>query len=158
MDWRATWRGPAAGVLVFALWMGLERAMGGWPVASAPAAWLNSGGMARWGWLAFRLAGAVIAVPLAEELAFRGYLIRRLVAEEFDKLPRYRFTTWGLVVSSLLFGAMHGSRWLAGTLAGLVYALIFVRRGRLGEAVVAHAVTNALIAAAVLGLGWWKLW
>jgi membrane protease YdiL (CAAX protease family) len=55
------------------------------------------------------------------------------------------------------FGALHG-RWLAGTLAGLCYALALYRRGRLGDAVLAHATTNALIAADVLATGTWSLW
>ena len=49
-------------------------------------------------------------------------------------------------------------RWLAGTVAGMVYALAVYRRGSLGDAVVAHAVTNALIAATVLCFGAWGLW
>jgi len=48
--------------------------------------------------------------------------------------------------------------WLAGILAGLCYALVYVRTGRIGEAVVAHGVTNALIAADVLIFGHWHLW
>ena len=39
---------------------------------------------------------------------------------------------------------------LAGTLAGLLYAITFLRHGRIGDAVVAHATTNALLAALVL--------
>ena len=62
------------------------------------------------------------------------------------------------MISSVVFGALHGERWLAGTLAGIVYALVLVRRGRMGEAVIAHATTNALLAAWVLSTGQWQLW
>jgi len=158
MDWRFTWRGPALGLLAFATWMALEWAIEGWPAEAVPPALQMAPGPARWGWIVARLLGAVVVVPLAEELAFRGYLIRRLATEEFDLLPPAQFTIWTLVASSVLFGAMHGGRWLAGTVAGLLYALAYVRKGQLGDAVVAHAVTNGLIAAAVLGLGYWKLW
>jgi CAAX prenyl protease-like protein len=61
------------------------------------------------------------------------------------------------LVSSVLFGALHG-RWLAGTVAGMFYAWAMYRRGRLADAVVAHATTNALIAADVLILGYWNYW
>jgi len=158
MDWRFTWRGPALGLLAFATWMTLEWAIQGWPAAAVPAAWQMAPGPLRWGWVVARLLGAVVAVPLAEELAFRGYVIRRLATEQFDRLPPSQFTIWTLVASSVLFGAMHGARWMAGTAAGLLYALAYARKGQLADAVVAHAVTNGLIAAAVLGLGWWKLW
>ena len=158
MDWRFTWRGPALGLLAFATWMALEWAIEGWPAEAAPPALQMAPGPARWGWIVARLLGAVVAVPLAEELAFRGYLIRRLATEEFDRLPPAQFTIWTLVASSVLFGAMHGTRWMAGIAAGLLYALAYLRKGQLADAVMAHAVTNGLIAAVVLGLGWWKLW
>ena len=60
-------------------------------------------------------------------------------------------------MSSLLFGALHG-RWVAGTLAGMAYGLVYHRRGELTDAVVAHGVTNGLIAVAVLAMGAWSLW
>jgi exosortase E/protease (VPEID-CTERM system) len=158
IGWRFTWRGPAIGLAVFALWMGMEWALGGWPAAPAPAALTAAPSALRWGWTLFRILGSVVAVPTAEELAFRGYLLRRLVAEDFDQVPPTRYTMWALAASSVLFGAMHGARWAAGTAAGALYAWAYVRKGQLGEAVVAHAVTNGLIAAAVLLLSCWKLW
>jgi membrane protease YdiL (CAAX protease family) len=48
--------------------------------------------------------------------------------------------------------------WLPGMVAGLVYGLLLMRRGSLGEPVFAHAITNALIVIAVLGFGQWQLW
>jgi len=53
---------------------------------------------------------------------------------------------------------LHGDRWLAGTLAGLIYAFAFLRRGRIGDAVIAHATTNALLAVWVLAGSRWYLW
>jgi hypothetical protein len=47
---------------------------------------------------------------------------------------------------------------LAGTLAGMVYAGVMHRRNSLGEAVLAHALTNALLCVYVLGFGRWDLW
>ena len=68
-----------------------------------------------------------------------------------------RFSWVAFLVSSVLFGLLHG-RWLAGVLAGMLYALAFYRRRSLGDAVAAHAVTNALIAAYVLSTGAWSMW
>jgi CAAX prenyl protease-like protein len=108
-------------------------------------------------WLVFRVVGSVVTVPLAEELAFRGYLPRRLQAADFEAVPLGRFTGLSFLASSVLFGLLHG-RWLAGTLAGMFYALALYRRRDLAEPVLAHAVTNALIAAHVLATGNWSLW
>jgi len=44
-----------------------------------------------------------------------------LISPNFDDLSPVRFTWLSFVVSSLLFGALHG-RWLAGTVAGMCYA------------------------------------
>lgn len=152
--------GPAVGVgvAVFALWMALEPAAPGSAGGSALRSWLA--GLPRglaWSWLALRVIGSVAVVPLAEELAFRGYLTRRLIAADFDRVPPGQFSWPSFLGSSLAFGLLHG-RWLAGTLAGMAYALAYHRRRSLGEAVLAHATTNALIAAVVLATGDPSLW
>jgi CAAX prenyl protease-like protein len=63
-----------------------------------------------------------------------------------------------LLVSSAVFGILHGSRWLAGIVAGVIFGLLLIRRGRMGDAVVAHASANLLIAAYVLLFHDWSLW
>lgn len=105
-----------------------------------------------------RVVGSVVTVPLAEELAFRGYLARRLIAADFEDVSAIHLTWLSVLLSSVLFGAMHQQRWLAGTLAGVLYALVFRRKGELSHAVLAHATTNAMIAAHVLISGNWSLW
>jgi CAAX prenyl protease-like protein len=100
----------------------------------------------------------VATVPLAEELAYRGYLMRRLQSEGFERTP-YAAVRWpALGISSLAFGVMHGAMWLPGTLAGVAYGLLARRSGGLGGSVLAHSLTNALLAACVLGLADWRLW
>jgi membrane protease YdiL (CAAX protease family) len=47
---------------------------------------------------------------------------------------------------------------MAGVLAGLVFAVALRWRGRMGDAVVAHAVSNLLLAVWVLGMGDWAQW
>jgi CAAX prenyl protease-like protein len=107
-------------------------------------------------WLIFRVLGSVLTVPIAEELAFRGYLLRRLISPDFDTLAP-RFTWLSFLLSSFLFGALHG-RWLAGTVAGMLYAWATYRRGKVGDAIIVHATTNVLIAADVLMLKHWNYW
>jgi CAAX prenyl protease-like protein len=69
-------------------------------------------------WLLFRVLGSVITVPVAEELAFRGYLIRKLMAKDFAAVSPGQFAWLSFLMSSLLFGLLH-DRWIAGTLAGM---------------------------------------
>jgi exosortase E/protease (VPEID-CTERM system) len=157
LDWRAGWPSLAAGAAVFALWIGFEQFSGG-AMRGEPAALAQASALARMAWIALRILGAVVTVPIAEELAFRGFLMRRLASPDFESVA-WRTLQWlPFVVSSMVFGFFHGERWLAGTLAGMAYALVLMRRGRIGEAVVAHAITNALLAAWVLTTGQWQLW
>ena len=113
---------------------------------------------ARFAWIAFRVVGAVLFVPIAEELAFRGFLLRRLASTDFESVG-WREFSWGpFLISSVAFGLLHGDRWLAGSVAGAIFALAQIRRGRIGDAIAAHAVANALVAAWVLIAGGWQLW
>ena len=41
---------------------------------------------------------------------------------------------------------------------GFLYAAAYARRGRIGDAVLAHAVTNALLAGWVIFSGAWGMW
>jgi CAAX prenyl protease-like protein len=103
------------------------------------------------------VVGSVLVIRLVEEMAFRGYLLRRLAAADFTGIVACRFTWVSFLLSSVAFGLLHG-RWLAGTVAGMAYALAFYRRGKLGDAVVAHMTTNGLITLLVLITGAWSLW
>jgi exosortase E/protease (VPEID-CTERM system) len=158
-SWSWSWSAVLIGTMVFLVWMILEPTPneadpGTLAIPRALHAMTTSGAML---WLAARFLGAVVMVPLIEELAFRGYLLRRLIAADFDRVPFTRFTWASFLVSSLVFGAMH-QRWLAGTIAGMFYALVVRRRGQLCDGVVAHATTNLLIATVVLTTGAWSLW
>jgi hypothetical protein len=42
--------------------------------------------------------------------------------------------------------------------AGVAYAILLRSKGRIGDAIVAHAVSNLLLAAWVLARGDWGLW
>lgn len=151
-----SWEAVAIGAVAFALWMALE------PARPEGARSFTSGleGLSRgeaWAWVALRVIGSVAIVPLAEELAFRGYLTRRLISIDFESVPVGKFSWASLLISSAAFGMLHG-RWLAGMVVGVLYALALYRKGRLGDAVLAHAVTNLFIAVTVLASGDWTLW
>jgi exosortase E/protease (VPEID-CTERM system) len=164
LDWRFGWVAPLAGAAVFLLWIAPSwlahqheaSRLGAELTALSPAA--------RWSWIAFRVTAAVITVPIAEELAFRGYLARRLMDREFDRVSFSTLTMLAIGISSAVFGLEHMKNmmdWqhlLLGTLAGLAFAAALRWRGRMGDAVVAHAVSNLLLAAWVLGRGDWAQW
>jgi exosortase E/protease (VPEID-CTERM system) len=144
------------GAAVFFLWVALvpdsievDRRFAS-SLASAP-------GLAAAGWIAVRALGATLVIPLAEELAFRGYLIKLLSPQPERGDNSYAHAWMPLLVSSVLFGALH-SQWLAGTLAGVGYGIARYRRGKVWDAVLAHMVTNGLLAVYVLLTHRWSYW
>lgn len=104
-----------------------------------------------------RLVGLAIVVPLAEELFWRSFLMRWLQQQDFLALAPRSVGLRAIVISSALFAVEH-SQWLAGLIAGLVYAWIYVQTGKLWTSVVSHAVTNAMLGAWILMTRDWRFW
>jgi len=157
LNWAVSGWAIAIGCITFVVWLAVIPAGIGnkdsWPAAlrSIPWYWATT-------WLLIRVVGYVVTVPLVEELAFRGYLTRRVIQADFQKLPVGIFSWSSFLISSALFGALHGGLWLAGTLAGMSFALALYRRRSFGDAVQAHATTNGLIALYVFATGRWSVW
>lgn len=139
------------GLLVYFLWMILVPES----AADDPRLYLPEGVESMW--LVSRLLGSVFLVPLVEELAFRGYLLRRLQSHDFLSVPFCSLPLKAVVVSSLAFGLLHQA-WFAGFVAGVAYAYAGSFRNKLSDAVVAHAVTNLCIAVHVVAFQRWDLW
>jgi exosortase E/protease (VPEID-CTERM system) len=155
LKWTFSWQAMAIGAVTFVVWIALLPApstSATWQatLASVPTPWAAA-------WLAIRLIGYVVTVPIAEELAFRGFLPRRLASVDFHKLPIGAFSWSAFLVSSAVFGAFHGRFWFAGIVAGMAFAVALYRRGALGDAVLAHATTNGLIALYAFTTGHWSM-
>jgi exosortase E/protease (VPEID-CTERM system) len=153
LDWRWDWRGPLLGVGVFLVWFAAVHFLV--PEKGMPEVLAAAPPSLRWGWIVCRVAGSVLTVPLAEELAYRGFLMRRLQSRDFEALAYQRVGWFAIAVSSLLFGVAHGALWLPGSIAGFAYGWIAKRQGRLGEAVSAHLMTNLLVTVVALASGNW---
>ena len=107
--------------------------------------------------LAGRVAGAVLVVPLMEELFWRAFLIRWLDHEDFRAVPVGVFSWSAFAITVGLFGAEH-NQWLAGLICGALYNWLLYRTRSIAACVLAHAVSNAALAAWVLARGDWKFW
>lgn len=152
MNWRFGWSSVLLGGAAFAIWLGLDLLLSNHG-RSVAASETGSGV-----WLACRIAAALTTVPIAEELAFRGFLIRYLAPRRFALSLSCNYTYLAIAISSLAFGALHGTHWIAATIAGLLYAIAFCRRRRMGDALAAHVTTNALLLMWVLESGNWSSW
>jgi exosortase E/protease (VPEID-CTERM system) len=107
-------------------------------------------------WLVCRGLGSVVLVPVAEELAFRGFLQRVLISRAFEKVAPGQFTWLSFVATSLLFGLIH-QRWLEAAVAGAIYGLLVYRSNRLSEAIAAHMASNLVIFGWAVAAGRWTL-
>ncbi|NJO32462.1 MAG: exosortase E/protease, VPEID-CTERM system [Rhodospirillales bacterium] len=140
--------GACVGVAWIATDPGGDNALGAW-LSSLPL-WLAAL------WLGLRIFGSIVLVPIAEELAFRGYLHRVIISRSFETVSPGQWTWLALIATSLLFGLMH-QRWIAAALAGAVYAAVMYRSGRMADPIAAHMASNAVIVVWALFAGQWAL-
>lgn len=156
IDWTFTWRALAAGALLCGVWVVFAHFLT--TPSPMPETLALLPPLQRAAWIGCRVAAATITVPLVEELAYRGYLLRRLVRADFQSVAFQEVRWPALWLSAIAFGVTHGGLWLPGILAGLAYGALAMKTGKLGESVAAHAATNALLAAYVLLFNQWQLW
>lgn len=168
IEWRLT--APAAsvavGAAVFIAWIAPDFLFDGWrshwlfqnsitgklESSLAPAALSDPLS------ILLRVARAVVVVPIVEELFWRGWLQRWLIRHDFQHVPLGSYTAQSFWMTAILFASVHGPYWDVGLIAGAVYNGWMVRTRSLADLVVAHAVTNACLAAFVLRTNRWEYW
>ena len=95
------------------------------------------------GSVALLAAVLVIGAPIAEELFFRG-LVLRSIQRRFGTSPRA--DAWAVGGSAVVFGLVHFEplQFPALVAFGVVLGILAVRSGRLGPGIWAHAAFNAV--------------
>lgn len=152
------------GIAGVVLWVGLD------PWAMKLNAWLMHGNVVPqigrnpfalypegWAWalFGFRLLGIALVVPIMEELFWRGFLMRWLIKDDFASVSLGTYQPYSFFVTTALFASVHGSEWFLAVVVGLIYGYWFVRTKRLGDIMLAHGVTNLLLALYCLFSGDW---
>lgn len=144
------------GVVVFVLWINLDIALGSLTPRGFDPNQFDDPGL-RLGLIASRLFGAVLVVPVMEELFWRSFLIRYIVNPDFTKVA-VGFFSWGsFAITVVLFGLEHHYL-VAGMMAGIGYNLLLYRSRSLTHCILAHGVTNLLLGWYVLQTGTWHFW
>jgi CAAX protease family protein len=131
------------GVAVFLLWVHLDFQWAQLGTGRGLAADLSASGEKQSGFL-LRLLGAVLVVPLMEELFWRSFIMRWLDNSNFLAVDPRTVSGRSFLITSVLFGAEH-HLWLAGVVAGLAYGWLYRRSGNLWTVVVAHSLTNLVL-------------
>jgi CAAX prenyl protease-like protein len=170
--YRATWHdlkpapalpttalGVSIGLIVFVLWVRLE----GWYPALGflgKRTGLDPSSLSpdwKWPFIAIRLFGLVVLVPLMEELFWRSFLIRWLINPDFLKVKIGQVTPLAAGISSVVFAFSH-PEWLPALFTGLLWAWLLWQTKSLSACVISHAVANLALAIHVLTTGDWKYW
>ncbi len=147
----------ALGIIVFILWINMawDFAIIGSPRNNNPYTLLSQ----EYFYIAifFRIYGSAMVVPVMEELFWRSFVIRWIDNHNFTSVPIGTFSITSFITTVLLFGSEH-SLWLAGIMAGLLYNLLLYYRKSIFLCIIAHSVTNFILAVYVLYSGRWLFW
>lgn len=107
--------------------------------------------------LAVRLYGLVLMVPVMEEVLWRSFVLRYATTVDFLTIPMGTFSPMALAVTVGLSALSH-PEWIVAALTNAIYCLWIARTRSLFSTVVAHATTNAALGAYVLISHNWKYW
>jgi CAAX prenyl protease-like protein len=112
-----------------------------------------------YGFIAIRIIGAVLVVPVMEELFWRDFPWRQILAPNDFKLAEVGERSWSaLLIVSVVFAFVHGNWWLTSIVWALMIGGLLIYTKSLGACIIAHAVTNLLLAVYVLRYRDWAFW
>jgi uncharacterized protein len=106
--------------------------------------------------LAIRLFGLAIIVPIIEEFFLRGFLVRFVMDVDWFKIPFGRVDKLGLITSVAFPMLMHPGELFAAFVWFSLVTWLMIRTKNIWDCVAAHAVTNGLLGAYVLWSGEWQ--
>jgi CAAX prenyl protease-like protein len=162
--------GVVVGLAGIALWIGICHLALEEQIAALLPGWLQPGPRigfdpfsniadtaARWGFIAMRLVGLAFLVPVVEELFWRGFLARWLIAPDWQSQPLGRFTPFSFAGVTLLFTLAH-PEWLAAAVYCALLNLLLAWTRDLWNCVVAHGVSNLALGIYILSTESWQLW
>ena len=108
-----------------------------------------------------RFVRLVIVVPLAEEIFWRGFLMRYVIDPEGDfwKVPFGQYHKWSFILVTALFTLAHASiDYAAAIVFGSLIYWLAVRTKSLSACVLAHAVANLILGVYVMISEQWGYW
>jgi CAAX prenyl protease-like protein len=155
---------PTAGDVALAVGVGmvlfaLSTQLDGFRIGAAREGFVpvDSDGAVHWPPIALHALAIALLVPLMDELFWRSFLMRWLQQPQFETVIPQRVGPKAIVLATFVYTLAH-PYWLAAALAGLAYALLYLRTGKLWTPVVAHAAANTALCVWVVATSRWSLW
>jgi len=154
------------GLAVFVIWIGPDALWPHYrdfwlfrnPIMGRPDSSLPPRVKASFWFITVRVAESAVLIPILEELFWRGWLMRWLIHADFGQVPLGSYKPFSFWLTAVLFASEHGPYWEVGLIAGIAYNWWIVHTRSLADCILAHAVTNALLAAYVLAADQWQYW
>jgi uncharacterized protein len=151
--------GVLTGLFVCAAWVGLDGLYPTFTFLGSRSAFdpLALSATARWAFIAVRLLGLVVLVPVIEELFWRSFLMRWVIDNDFLKVPIGKVTPMATAVTSVLFALAH-PEWLPAALTGVLWAWLLWSTRSLAACVISHMAANLALGIYVIVTNDWKFW
>jgi CAAX prenyl protease-like protein len=171
---RVSWLGLTVGVVGTVIWIGLATWQRGWMPELAERTgigWLKSLGQrsafdpmheidqpaVAYAFLAVRLVGLALVVPVIEEFFLRGFVMRFVMRDRWWEVPFGDVTIAAVVAGTLVPVLMHPQEAVAALVWFSAVTWLMTRTRSIWECVAAHAVTNLLLGGYVIVSGQWWL-
>jgi CAAX prenyl protease-like protein len=111
-----------------------------------------------WSFVIFRWADAFLVVPIMEELFWRDWVWRIIIAPNNFFLAKIgEWDRTAFIFVTIAFASEH-PQWPTAIVYGLLIGGLLVYTRSLGACIVCHAVTNVLLGAFVLYTHQWQYW
>lgn len=166
ISWKFGWLGLLMGGVGIVQWVGMENwLLAHWPnywkIASVepydPMIKIGSSGL-RWTFIIIRLASASLLVPVMEELFWRDFLWRTILAPNDFKLADVgEWSIKAFLAVSLVFSFVH-IQWMTAIVWGLMIGGLLALTRSLGACIFMHGMTNFLLGIYVLKTKAWYFW
>jgi CAAX prenyl protease-like protein len=171
---RVSWLGALVGALGAAAWIGLATWQRGWMPELAERTgigWLKSLGQRSafnpmheidqlglaYAFLAVRLFGLAVVVPVIEEFFLRGFVMRFVMRDRWWEVPFGTVSRAAVIAGTLVPILMHPQEAVAALVWFSAVTWLMIRTRSIWDCVLAHAVTNALMGIYVIASGQWWL-
>jgi CAAX prenyl protease-like protein len=145
------------GLVVFLFWINMNWSFGTFGKPQGFNPYLMTGIFTQSLLIITRICGAVLIVPVMEELFWRSFILRYIINEDIDQVPVATFSWLSFIITTILFGMEH-NLFLAGMMAGAIYNLLLYYTKSISQCVLAHAVTNLALGFFILQTQKWYFW
>jgi uncharacterized protein len=165
IDWAAWKWGLLIGIVGVFQWVGMEKLLlFAWP--NYPRMHVDifdpygeiPNPMLRGVFFTIRWLGPTLVVPFMEELFWRDYLWRNIIAPNDFKLASIgEWDARAFWIVPIFFASVH-IQWITAVVWALMIGLLLLKTKSLGACIIAHGITNFLLGAYVLWTHDWYFW